>query len=206
MPEKADKKKDGGLSNKKKLECRIKIADHRYASDLTLQRCTLHSNQVTPLLAISFLLIKNHYVQIIYLHLIFLRTESSVIKQHKCVCSECLVYVFGQTVDSPIFSRHVADQQMLEREIGRLRTLFQQQQQQRVPQLQASTHSRSNSRPGFTICKPVSETQRSQFRARCCLWHLHLRFLCSSLWFYELRKTCYPLYATLCGCQQLQHR
>ena len=36
VPEKADKKKDGGLSNKKKLECRIKIADHRYASDLTL--------------------------------------------------------------------------------------------------------------------------------------------------------------------------
>ncbi|CAD6253618.1 unnamed protein product [Miscanthus lutarioriparius] len=27
MPEKADKKKDGGLSNKKKLECRMKIAD-----------------------------------------------------------------------------------------------------------------------------------------------------------------------------------
>ena len=27
MSEKADKKKDGGLSNKKKLECRIKIAD-----------------------------------------------------------------------------------------------------------------------------------------------------------------------------------
>ena len=27
MPEKADKKKDGGLSNKKKPECRMKIAD-----------------------------------------------------------------------------------------------------------------------------------------------------------------------------------
>ena len=27
MAENADKKKDGGLSNKKKLECRIKIAD-----------------------------------------------------------------------------------------------------------------------------------------------------------------------------------
>ncbi|CAD6253591.1 unnamed protein product [Miscanthus lutarioriparius] len=27
MLEKADKKKDGGLSNKKKLECRMKIAD-----------------------------------------------------------------------------------------------------------------------------------------------------------------------------------
>ena len=27
VPERANKKKDGGLSNKKKLECRIKIAD-----------------------------------------------------------------------------------------------------------------------------------------------------------------------------------
>ncbi|XP_066355701.1 uncharacterized protein At4g06598-like [Miscanthus floridulus] len=38
-------------------------------------------------------------------------------------------------------------QEMFEREIGRLRTLFQQQQQQQhVPQQQAPTHSRSNSR------------------------------------------------------------
>jgi hypothetical protein len=44
---------------------------------------------------------------------------------------------------------NVADQQeMFEREIGRLRTLFQQQQQQQqhVPQQQAPSHSRSNSR------------------------------------------------------------
>jgi len=27
MPEKANKKKDGGLSNKKKLECKMKIAE-----------------------------------------------------------------------------------------------------------------------------------------------------------------------------------
>ncbi|WVZ88815.1 hypothetical protein U9M48_035287 [Paspalum notatum var. saurae] len=37
-------------------------------------------------------------------------------------------------------------QEMFEREIGRLRALFQQQQQQHVPQQQAPTHSRSNSR------------------------------------------------------------
>jgi predicted ArsR family transcriptional regulator len=42
-------------------------------------------------------------------------------------------------------------QEMFEREIGRLRSLFQQQQQQQqqqqhVPQQQAPTHSRSNSR------------------------------------------------------------
>ena len=52
-------------------------------------------------------------------------------------------------VDSPTFLANVTDQQeMFEREIGRLSTLFQQQQQQQqhVPQQQAPTHNRSNSR------------------------------------------------------------
>jgi hypothetical protein len=47
------------------------------------------------------------------------------------------------------FSSNVADQQeMFEREISRLRSLFQQQQlqSQPVPQQQAPTHSRSNNR------------------------------------------------------------
>jgi len=46
------------------------------------------------------------------------------------------------------FFSNVADQQeIFEREIGRLRSLFQQQQQQQQhPQQQAPTHSRSNSR------------------------------------------------------------
>jgi hypothetical protein len=48
------------------------------------------------------------------------------------------------------FFFNAADQQeMFEREIGRLRSLFQQQQQQQqqhVPQQQAPTHSHSSSR------------------------------------------------------------
>jgi len=47
------------------------------------------------------------------------------------------------------FSNAADQQEMFEREIGRLRSLFQQQQQQQhVPQQQAPTHrhSRSNSR------------------------------------------------------------
>jgi hypothetical protein len=55
------------------------------------------------------------------------------------------------THQSYVFSSNVADQQeMFEREISRLRSLFQQQQQQPqsqpVLQQQAPTHSRSNSR------------------------------------------------------------
>jgi hypothetical protein len=56
--------------------------------------------------------------------------------------------IFLKQLTHHFFLADVADQQeMFEREIGRLRTLFQQQQQQQhVPQQQAPTHSRSNSR------------------------------------------------------------
>jgi hypothetical protein len=58
-----------------------------------------------------------------------------------------LSIIFLEQLTHQFFRANVADQETFEREIGRLRTLFQQQQQQQcVPQLQAPTHSHSNSR------------------------------------------------------------
>jgi hypothetical protein len=59
-----------------------------------------------------------------------------------------LSIIFLEQLTHQFFLANVADQETFEREIGCLRTLFQQQQQQQqcVPQLQAPAHSHSNSK------------------------------------------------------------